>query len=126
MSVRTVRAPPRPDAIAFVPGPGWGAIAFATYQIAPRQAVRAQAHDRKRAPLPLADEPRKPTSLPEAVVGRPLMAIVGSRRYDPAILLHCLSAARLSEAIGIFAASVRQACLALSSAALTLGLLVVI
>ena len=50
----------------------------------------------------------------------------GSVRYDPAILLHCVSAACLSEAMGIFAAAVRQACLALLTAALTFALLVVI
>jgi len=42
------------------------------------------------------------------------------------ILLHCASAACLSEAIGIFAAAVRQACFALLSAVLTFALLVVI
>ena len=47
-------------------------------------------------------------------------------RYGAAILLHCASAACLSEAIGIFAAAVRQVCLALLSAALTFALLVVI
>ena len=50
----------------------------------------------------------------------------GSRRYGPAILLHSLSAACLSEAMGIFAAAVRHVCLALLSAALTFALLVVI
>ena len=48
------------------------------------------------------------------------------RRYCAAILLHCASAACLSEAIGIFAAAVRQACFALLSAVLTFALLVVI
>jgi len=48
-----------------------------------------------------------------------------SGTHDPAILLHCASAACLIEAIGIFAAAVRQACLALLSAALTFALLVV-
>jgi hypothetical protein len=47
-------------------------------------------------------------------------------RYGAAILLHCASAVCLSEAIGIFAAAVRQVCLALLSAALTFALLVVI
>ena len=48
------------------------------------------------------------------------------RRYCAAILLHCASAACLSEAIGMFAAAVRQACFALLSAVLTFVLLVVI
>ena len=48
------------------------------------------------------------------------------RRYCAAILLHCASAACLSEAIGIFAAAVRQACFALLSALFTFALLVVI
>ena len=47
-------------------------------------------------------------------------------RYGAAILLHCVSADCLSDEIGIFAAAVRQACLALLSAALTFALLVVI
>jgi hypothetical protein len=46
--------------------------------------------------------------------------------YGAAILLHCASAACLSEAIGIFAAAVRQVCLAWLSAALTFALLVLI
>ena len=45
-------------------------------------------------------------------------------RYDPAILLHCSSAACLIEAMGIFAAAARQASLALPTAAFTLALLV--
>ena len=48
------------------------------------------------------------------------------RRYCAAILLHCASASCLSEAIGIFAAAVRQACFALLSAVFTFALLVVI
>ena len=48
------------------------------------------------------------------------------RRYCAAILLHCASASCLSEAIGIFAAAVRQACFALLSALFTFALLVVI
>ena len=48
------------------------------------------------------------------------------RRYCVAILLHCASAACLSEAIGIFAAAVRQACFALLSALFTFASLVVI
>jgi hypothetical protein len=48
------------------------------------------------------------------------------RRYCAAILLHCASAACLTEAIGIFAAPVRQACFALLSAVFTFALLVVI
>ena len=47
-------------------------------------------------------------------------------RYCAVILLHCASAACLSDAIGIFAAAVRQACFALLSAVLTFALLVVI
>ena len=43
-----------------------------------------------------------------------------------AILLHCASAACLTEAIGISAAPVRQACFALLSAVFTFALLVVI
>ena len=51
----------------------------------------------------------------------------GSRpRYCAVILLHCASAACLTDEIGIFAAAVRQACFALPSAELTFGLLVVI
>jgi hypothetical protein len=42
------------------------------------------------------------------------------------ILLHCAWALCLSDAIGIFAAAVRQACFALPSAVLTFALLVVI
>jgi hypothetical protein len=48
------------------------------------------------------------------------------RRYCAVILLHCASADCLSEAIGIFAAAVRQACFALLSAVFTFVLLVVI
>ena len=48
------------------------------------------------------------------------------RRYCAAILLHCASASCLSEAIGIFAAAVRQACFAVLSAVFTFALLVVI
>ena len=48
------------------------------------------------------------------------------RRYCAAILLHCASAACLTEAIGISAAPVRQACFALLSAVFTFALLVVI
>ena len=48
------------------------------------------------------------------------------RRYCAAILLHCASATCLSEAIGISAAAVRQACFALLSAVFTFALLVVI
>ncbi len=51
----------------------------------------------------------------------------GPRRcYCAAILLHCASASCLSEAIGIFAAAVRQACFAVLSAVFTFALLVVI
>ena len=48
------------------------------------------------------------------------------RRYCAAILLHCASACCLSEAIGIFAAAVRQTCFGLLSALFTFALLVVI
>jgi hypothetical protein len=58
----------------------------------------------------------------ESLGRRPIRA----GRYGAAILLHCASAVCLSEAIGIFAAAVRQVCLALLSAALTFALLVVI
>ena len=51
---------------------------------------------------------------------------VRARRYCAVILLHCASAACLTEAIGIFAAAVRQARFALPSAVLTFALLVVI
>ena len=47
-------------------------------------------------------------------------------RYWAAILSHCVWADCLTEVIGIFAVAVRQACLALLSAALTFVLLVVI
>ena len=61
---------------------------------------------------------------------RRLALPAGSRfsrwRYCAVILLHCASAACLSDAIGILAAAVRQACLALLSALLTFALLVVI
>jgi len=51
----------------------------------------------------------------------------GSRqRYCAVILLHCASAACLIDAIGMFAAVLRQACFALPSAELTFALLVVI
>lgn len=46
--------------------------------------------------------------------------------YCAAILSHCVWADCLTDAIGIFAAAVRQACLALLSAALTFALFVVI
>ena len=51
---------------------------------------------------------------------------IDGRRYCAAILLHCASASCLSDAIGIFAAAVRQACFALLSALFTFALLVVI
>ena len=57
---------------------------------------------------------------------RPGRRPIRAGRYGAAILLHCVSADCLSEAIGIFAAAVRQACLAVLSAALTFALLVVI
>ena len=67
---------------------------------------------------------------PEPSTCRRLALPAGRRfsrwRYCPVIFLHCASAACLSEAIGIFAAAVRQACLALLSAVLTFALLVVI
>ena len=47
-------------------------------------------------------------------------------RYRSAILLHCAPPGSFSEAIRIFAAAVRQACLAVLSAALTFALPVVI
>ena len=47
-------------------------------------------------------------------------------RYLAVILLHCVSAACLSEASGIFAAAVRQVCFALLTAVFTFALLVVI
>ena len=51
--------------------------------------------------------------------------LIPSGRYG-AIFLHSASAACLIEAMGMCAAAVRQVCLALRSAALTVGLLVVI
>ena len=45
-------------------------------------------------------------------------------RYCAVILLHCAWALCLSDAIGIFAAALRQACFALPSAVLTFALLV--
>ena len=64
---------------------------------------------------------------PEPARGLALQRAGGSRRrYCAVILLHCASAACLSEAIGIFAAAVRQACFALLSAVFTFALLVVI
>jgi hypothetical protein len=45
-------------------------------------------------------------------------------RYCVVILLHCASAACLSDAIGILAAAVRHVCFALLSAVLTFALLV--
>ena len=47
-------------------------------------------------------------------------------RYCAVILLHCAWALCLIDAIGIFAAALRQACFALPSAVLTFALLVVI
>ena len=59
-------------------------------------------------------------------ITRAMRAGGSRRRYCAVILLHCASAACLTDAIGIFAAAVRQACFALPSAVLTFVLLVVI
>ena len=71
-------------------------------------------------PIDPAGDFRRPRPEPARRAGGP------RRRYCAAILLHCASAACLSEAIGIFAAAVRHACFALLSAVLTFALLVVI
>ena len=71
---------------------------------------------------------RLPAPGPEPARGGWLCQRAGGpcRRYCAVILLHCASASGLSEAIGIFAAAVRQACFALLSAVFTFALLVVI
>ena len=76
-------------------------------------------------PIDPAGDFRWPLGLTPA--RRPALPAGGPRRrYCAYILLHCAWAASLSDAIGIFAAAVRQACFALPSAVLTFALLVVI
>jgi hypothetical protein len=87
-------------------------------------AVRARVLGVLELPIDRVGDFRRPRSEP---VGGWLCA--GGRLarcYCAAILSHCASAACLSEAIGIFAAAVRQACFALPSPVLTFALLVVI
>lgn len=90
----------------------------ATFEARVRGGRRVEA-DRSRRPLAPA---------PGRTCQRLALQWAGGsrRRYCAVILLHCASAACLTDAIGIFAAAVRQACFALPSAVLTFVLLVVI
>ena len=84
---------------------------------APWAEVAAGLAHNRRLPPALGSEPARRLAVPAG----------GPRRcYCAAILLHCASASCLSEAIGIFAAAVRQACFAVLSAVFTFALPVVI
>ena len=85
------------------------------------RASRPSVGTAQRAALFRNEQPRCPRRASAEDRGQSLPG-----RYGAAILLHCASAACLSEATGIFAEAVRQACLALLSPALTFALLVVI
>ena len=91
----------------------------------PASGEESHSHDRRQGVTP---GPRHETFMITGGAGAGFASGRAGprRRYCATILLHCASASRLSEAIGIFAAAVRQACFALPSAVLTFALLVVI